>query len=793
MAALNLSANGPSISKSYETVINATVPSSGAASPTYGQWAIFSVSTPLVNAFQRDSGNKESILKVQDTGAGELVDLIDEFSEGKIQFAYVKVTDPNSGLPKNVLIAWCGEGVPERTKGYFTSHLSAVSKFLHGYHVQITARAEGDLTAEGIIHKVGDASGAKYTPTTVQQRSLAAEPPVSMKPAFTPSRNASIGLDTTAAGPIRAQRANGDDDGWGPNAPPVTRTELEKVQSAYKPTKVNIQELKSDKEPATKTSVEHPPYSRDNVVKGGYQPVGKVDIAAIRRQAREAGSFGDDRPEPIKGAYEPIGKVDIAAIRSKAQDRSTHSLPNEDGHSASNQTQNPVEHTLSPGRSIITGDSERLTSLPKPKVSNKFGVTSSFRGTKPPLPSSPASKPNSATVQIGSASRTFADEGGKTPAQLWAERKARERGQDVPPSHSSNAEAIGQSQHSDAGEWKSSYSGKTWAPVQTTHTGKSVGSDVSQPHQAPGYLPTETSSTDIRASQQSVSSIRDQIARGSSMGPPLEQESTPDNGHNASLLHEVRAGPTDPETFHGPVTHQPFSAPSQQARSPSPQTPVRETSPIRVAAPVGKGAADAHDEQPLLPSPLPIGSPQEKVASDEDTREDKHDPRRVTSETTLANDVHGQGIEAVVQYDYEKAEDNEIELKEGEYVTDIEMVDKDWWLGSNSNGDRGLFPSNYVEVVAEGQNMLEESGVQENEPQTDPVAITPDVESPAPAPAEGHTATALYDYEAAEDNELSFPEGADIKSIEFPDDDWWFGEYLGRRGLFPANYVELGK
>jgi len=62
---------------------------------------------------------------------GELADLIEEFSEGKIQFAFVKVTDVNTGLPKSVLIAWCGEGVPERTKGYFTSHLSTVSKFLH--------------------------------------------------------------------------------------------------------------------------------------------------------------------------------------------------------------------------------------------------------------------------------------------------------------------------------------------------------------------------------------------------------------------------------------------------------------------------------------------------------------------------------------------------------------------------------------------------------------------------------------------------------------------------------------
>lgn len=37
---------------------------------------------------------------------GELVDLIDEFSEGRIQFAFCKVKDPNTGLPKSVLIAW---------------------------------------------------------------------------------------------------------------------------------------------------------------------------------------------------------------------------------------------------------------------------------------------------------------------------------------------------------------------------------------------------------------------------------------------------------------------------------------------------------------------------------------------------------------------------------------------------------------------------------------------------------------------------------------------------------------
>jgi drebrin-like protein len=69
---------------------------------------------------------------------GELADLIEDFSEGKIQFAFVKVKDPNTGLAKNVLIAWCGEGVPERTKGYFTSHMAAVARFLQVNSIDFT-------------------------------------------------------------------------------------------------------------------------------------------------------------------------------------------------------------------------------------------------------------------------------------------------------------------------------------------------------------------------------------------------------------------------------------------------------------------------------------------------------------------------------------------------------------------------------------------------------------------------------------------------------------------------------
>lgn len=64
----------------------------------------------------------------------------------------------------------------------------------------------------------------------------------------------------------------------------------------------------------------------------------------------------------------------------------------------------------------------------------------------------------------------------------------------------------------------------------------------------------------------------------------------------------------------------------------------------------------------------------------------------------------------------------------------------------------------------------------------------PPAAPPAPEPQaakpKGHTAVAIYDYSAQEDNELSFPDGAVIENVEFPDDDWWQGTYNGHEGLF---------
>ncbi|VUZ39890.1 unnamed protein product [Hymenolepis diminuta] len=51
------------------------------------------------------------------------------------------------------------------------------------------------------------------------------------------------------------------------------------------------------------------------------------------------------------------------------------------------------------------------------------------------------------------------------------------------------------------------------------------------------------------------------------------------------------------------------------------------------------------------------------------------------------------------------------------------------------------------------------------------------------------TARAQFDFEAAEDNEISFKEGDIITLIDISDQNWWRGRIFGTEGLFPAQFV----
>ncbi|OBS82550.1 hypothetical protein A6R68_23459 [Neotoma lepida] len=140
--AVNLSRNGPALQEAYVRVVTEK-------SPT--DWALFTY-----------EGNSNDI-RVAGTGEGGLEELVEELNSGKVMYAFCRVKDPNSGLPKFVLINWTGEGVNDVRKGACANHVSTMANFLKGAHVTINARAEEDVEPECIMEKVAKASGANYS------------------------------------------------------------------------------------------------------------------------------------------------------------------------------------------------------------------------------------------------------------------------------------------------------------------------------------------------------------------------------------------------------------------------------------------------------------------------------------------------------------------------------------------------------------------------------------------------------------------------------------------------------
>lgn len=643
---------------------------------------------------------------------------------------------------------------------------------LHGYHVQITARSEADIEPSTIVQKVADASGSKYSGGGSVPTPSSGPPPIASKPVFQPTRIGGGGGFNPQGSRVRlpqAQDQNVDADGWGADAPPVTRSQLEKVSSAYQPTKVNMANLSSQQQDPVRlhgmASSNAPPPSNGNpdVVKGAYQPIGKVDIAEIRRQAKESGSTQDDRPTTVKGAYEPVGKVDIAEIRRRAQGPGGSDAPPPTGLSpaatgASAGSGEERQASLAE-RSAAFQQSERLTTLPKPKVANKFGGQSSFQGTKAPVVNEYGMKTPSAAAPVGTASKTFADEGGKTPAQIWAEKKARQGGSAGGSSYTGQSPSAPiAAQTSGGAGWKSGYTGKSWAPVQTTRTGQSAASNASREEEQP---------QEEEPTSGGVGSIRDRFA---AEPPPMDMSSKPNAG---GAMPGLPTRPRDvPQEQHVNVPPPPAMVPRPDEDEEE-EDDVRPSSPIRIAQPVARTATrdlePADEPEQAMPAQSLANLASRAVPEPEPQVHDD-DPARGAAQLAAVSSFgpgataadHGAegGPRAVVEYDYEKAEDNEIELREGAYVTDIDQVDTDWWMGTNEQGERGLFPSNYVKIMEADEHHAAAAAAPA------PVAEqVPPAGPPAGASKAGPTATAQYDYEAAEENELSFPDGATIEEV----------------------------
>ncbi|XP_043107089.1 drebrin-like a isoform X2 [Puntigrus tetrazona] len=154
--AVNLSKNGPALTDAYNEVVNGR---------TDTNWVLFTY-----------EGNSNDI-RVAGKGDGGLEEMVDELNSGKIMYAFCKVLDPSSGVPKFVLINWTGEGVKDVRKGVCANHVHSMASFLRGAHVTINARSDDDVEPAAIMEKVAKGSGVNYNIHKESKQNNNCEPP----------------------------------------------------------------------------------------------------------------------------------------------------------------------------------------------------------------------------------------------------------------------------------------------------------------------------------------------------------------------------------------------------------------------------------------------------------------------------------------------------------------------------------------------------------------------------------------------------------------------------------------
>ncbi|XP_075906136.1 intersectin-2b isoform X2 [Nelusetta ayraudi] len=138
-----------------------------------------------------------------------------------------------------------------------------------------------------------------------------------------------------------------------------------------------------------------------------------------------------------------------------------------------------------------------------------------------------------------------------------------------------------------------------------------------------------------------------------------------------------------------------------------------------------------------------------------------------------ASSVSGKKKQEIAQVlkAYSSSSPELLNLESGQLILILSKNASGWWLGElqarGKKRQKGWFSSSHVKIL--GSN----SG------------------KSTPAPQAVCQVIAMYDYAAANTDEMSFSKGQLISVLDKNDPDWWKGELNGATGLFPTNYVKL--
>uniref|UniRef100_A0A2C9JR83 SH3 domain-containing protein n=1 Tax=Biomphalaria glabrata TaxID=6526 RepID=A0A2C9JR83_BIOGL len=154
-------------------------------------------------------------------------------------------------------------------------------------------------------------------------------------------------------------------------------------------------------------------------------------------------------------------------------------------------------------------------------------------------------------------------------------------------------------------------------------------------------------------------------------------------------------------------------------------------------------------------------------------------------------------VEAVVEFEYQAEQEDELSLKVGDIITNVVTAEGGWWEGE-LNGKKGMFPENFVKLVKrrepasskkeEKREATQRKSVRELANKFKdgvPISVVPKKKE------KKKKCKVLFEYKKENDDELELQVGDIIEFHKQVEEGWWEGSLNGKHGVFPSNFVEM--
>ncbi|KAF9918372.1 hypothetical protein FBU30_000237, partial [Linnemannia zychae] len=650
----------------------------------------------------------------------------------------------------------CGDGVPESKKGLFNSHLADVSQFLKGYHLQINARNEADVTPAQIMKRLEEGSGSKYS---IHKENYQAERIRPLQSAYKKTEIPDIAaMQRNPTKPEPAPKYNLASKPVGYSSSASSTATPAKLESRVWPPP-------SSNSPPTPASNISPPVSSErswkSSVGASYTSSSPTSFNKVAPPASLT-AYGGGAPEP------PVNKAHQMRLEREAREKEERERIKREIE-ASEARQRQTASSVSSGPTTYTSTAQRLAEERKLQAKKEAEREAEQQQT-----ASRGGAFDSRGGAFDSRSEAFDSSPSglsSTPSRIREERLAREKEERERAQAEDSARSA---REAFKAREESSLREQTTAREEELKRQKEL---------------EQRQQREAREAEERYAQEQDNLQRQRKEEEEAEaahQRQQQEEEEERRLKQQQQRQREEEEAKQRRQREQQEADDRKRRQAEEDAERERER---RLAE--EEAEAEAERERQLQEEVDAAAAQSVNLGADALLASADHPELNVNG-----------SISAIVLYSYEKSEENEMSLIEGEIIRNVTELDVGWWSGESEDGTRsGLFPANYVEVIEHAPESEQHHDAHAGHHAA--AAVAHEAVHDAYGDQHGHdtnpaggekkpSAVALYDYQAGEPNELTFNEGEAITDIDFVTEDWWSGRSeTGATGLFPANYVEL--